>query len=369
MARRETKLAAATSKKQTKLQLNVISSLLAGAVSPTNAYQRCLYKDAFARSKTFVHTALSLNLPLACRACAAKQPRDCICSGIATLHGEVNVAELTQFCKGVRSPFNPVYTVADPADQVELQKAFKSAQQFLDSTASALSQAQYVVKLAYIAAMSGLAAIVEASAPYLAQNKKGFKRCLDTLDVVRRGGQFPGTIVRSEIAAQLPRFMKMAGDDIAQQLSACSSSLSALQRRHILCSVVTQISSMATKKKCSAHSCGAYKCKKMVEAILLAGLSSNIAVPHFLHSDLVALAGCWPLPEGSRRGLARIMPGLKSTARQQQGLKALSLALGSGGKGKSVPVSAISAMLCFWNQHKIGVLRWVPQWRSGTGAQ
>ena len=98
------------------------------------------------------------------------------------------------------------------------------------------------------------------------------------------------------------------------------------------------------------------------------GLEPNIAVPHILHSDLVALAGCWPLPAGSRRGLARIMPGMKSRTRQQQGLKALSLALGSGGKGKSVPVSTISAMLCFWNEHNNGVLRWVPQWWSGTGS-
>ena len=155
-------------KKHSKLQLNVISSLVAGAVSPSNAFERFLYKDARARSKTNIDAASSLHLPLACRACAATQLRDCICSGIATLHGKVNVAELTQFCKGVRSPFNPVYTVADPADQVDLQNAFESAQQFLDSTASVLSQAQYVVRLAYIAAMSGLAATVEASAPYLA---------------------------------------------------------------------------------------------------------------------------------------------------------------------------------------------------------
>ena len=120
-----------------------------------------------------------------------------------------------------------MYTVADPADQVDLQNAFESAQQFLDSTPSALSQAQYVVRLAYIAAMSGLAATVEASAPYLAQKKRGFKRRLDTLDVVHRGGQCAGTIVRGEIAAQLPRCMKIAGHNIAQQLSACSSSVSA----------------------------------------------------------------------------------------------------------------------------------------------
>ena len=364
-ARRETSHAAATNKKQSELQLNVISSLLAGAVQTSNAFQRCLYKDALGRSKKVIDTALSLHLPFACKACEAKQPRDCICSGIAILHGKVNIAEWTQFCQGVRSPFNPIYTLADPADQVDLQNAFEAAQQFLDSTTTALSQAKYVVRLAYIAAMSGLAATVEASAPYLTQKKKGLKRRLDTLDVVHRGGQCPGTIVRGEIATQLPRFMKIAGNNIAQQISACSASASASQRQKILCNVATLFSGMATKKKCSVDGCGAYKCKRILEAILLAGLSPIIAVPHILHSDLLALAGCWPLPAGSRSGLARIMPGMNSTTRQQQGLKALSLAVGSGGKGKSVPVPIISAMLCFWNEHKKSLLRWVPHWCLG----
>ena len=98
---------------------------------------------------------------------------------------------------------------------------------------------------------------------------------------------------------------------------------------------------------------------------MLAGLSSKLAVPHLLPGDLVALSGWWPLPSGSRHGLRKIMPGMTTKIREQQALKAISLTLGSGGNGKSVPVCTISAMLCFWNEHKNKVLQrareWVPK--------
>ena len=56
------------------------------------------------------------------------------------------------------------------------------------------------------------------------------------------------------------------------------------------------------------------------------------------------------------------MPGMTTKIREQQALKAISLTLGSGGNGKSVPVCTISAMLCFWNEHKNNVLQWVREW-------
>ena len=102
--------------------------------------------------------------------------------------------------------------------------------------------------------------------------------------------------------------------------------------------------------------------QKIVEITLLAGLSSKLTVPHFLCGDLLALSGRWPVPAGSRKGLRHIMPGMTTKIREQQALKAISLTLGSGGKGKSVPVCTISAMLCFWNEHKNNVLQWVPEW-------
>ena len=103
-------------------------------------------------------------------------------------------------------------------------------------------------------------------------------------------------------------------------------------------------------------------CKRTLEVTVLAGLSSKLAVPHLLPGDLVALLGWWPVPSGSRHGLRKIMPSMTTKIREQQALKAISLTLGSGGNGKSVPVCTISAMLCFWNEHKNGVLQWVREW-------
>ena len=101
---------------------------------------------------------------------------------------------------------------------------------------------------------------------------------------------------------------------------------------------------------------------------MLAGLSCKLAVPHLLPGDLVALSGRWPVPSGSRHGLRKIMPGMTTKIREQQALKAISLTLGSGGNGKSVPVCTISAMLCFWNEHKSNVLQWVREWVPAGGA-
>ena len=85
-------------------------------------------------------------------------------------------------------------------------------------------------------------------------------------------------------------------------------------------------------------------------------------VEHLLPGDLLALSGRWPVPAGSRHALRQIMPGMTTKIREQQALKAISLTLGSGGNGKSVPVCTISAMLCFWNQHKNNVVQWVQEW-------
>ena len=345
-----------------KLRLNVISSLLAGVKTPANRYERCLYNDALTRSRKIVRPMRCLDTPLACRACAARRPRDCICSGIAALYGTIDAMQFAEFCGGVRSPYNPVYSCSDPADQVDLKVALENAVELLPGGISKLVQCRHIVKLAYIAAMSGLAATVEAAALYLPNNMRGLKHYLDNADVVHRGGQCPGTIVRGQIAVELPHYMKIAGSKIARMLSTCTGSLPTIQRRMILCKVVALVLNLASKKEYNAEGCGPYKCKRIVDIILLAGLSSRIAVPHIFPSDLLELAGLWPLPDGSCKGLKKIMPGLKIRTRKQQGLKALSLALGSGGKGKSVPVNAISAMLCFWNEHKNGVLCWVPEW-------
>ena len=352
------------------LQLNVISSLLVGSRTPTNRFERCLYKDALLRAR--IRSApqpASTEVHFACGACAAKQTRDCICSGIASMHGNVNLELLSEFASGIRSPDNPLYQPLDPEDQRKLQASLEKGAAVLLSlrtpqATSVLVRCRHLVRLIYVAAMTGLAATVDAAAPYLAKNDlKGLKHYLDTTEVVHRGGQRPGKICRGNIAVHLVQFMSVVGNRMARLLSSCTPSLHTAQRRQVLLSLVELVVQLTSKHEFQVDGCGAYKCKRILEMIILAGLSSKLTLPRLLPADLLALSGRWPVANGSRLALRKIMPGMTTKIREQQALKAISLTVGSGGNGKSVPVCTISAMLCIWNQHKNNVLHWVPEWR------
>ena len=275
---------------------------------------------------------------------------------------------MTEFVSGIRSPENPVSDPSEPDDEGKLQASLEDGAAVLLSlrasqSTSALVRCRHLVRLIYVAAMTGLAATVDAAAPYLAANDlRGLRRYLDAADVVHRGGQKPGKICRSQIAVQLLEFMRTIGHKMARLLSSCTPSLPTIQRRQVLLSLACLVFQVAEKRELKVDGCGAYKCKRILEVTVLAGLSSKLAVPHWLPQDLVALSGHWPLPTGSRQALRKIMPGMTTKIREQQALKAISLTLGSGGNGKTVPVCTISCMLCFWNEHKNNVLRWVPGW-------
>ena len=61
-----------------------------------------------------------------------------------------------------------------------------------------------LVRLIYVAAMTGLAATVDAAAPFVAKNDmRGLRDYLDNAEVVHRGGQRPGKTSRGQIAVQL----------------------------------------------------------------------------------------------------------------------------------------------------------------------
>ena len=156
--------------------------------------------------------------------------------------------------------------------------------------------------------------------------------------------------------------MRTIGYKMARLLSSCTPSLPTIQRRQVLLSLVHLVFQLASKREYEVDGCGAYKCKRILEITLLACLSSKLQVPHLLPADLMALSVRWPVPTGTRHALRQIMPGMTTQIREQQALKAISLSLGSGGNGKSVPVCTISAMLCFWGEHKNHVLQWVREW-------
>ena len=248
--------------------MNVISSLLVGLKTPKNAFERCLYKDALARSRLRNASQLTdEDVLFACGACAAKQARDCICSGIASLHGNVNLELLSEFTSGIRSPENPVYEPLDPDDQRKLQESLEKGEAVLLSLrtsrrTSLLVRCRHLVRLMYVAAMSGLAATVEAAAPFLAAHDlRGLRHYLDTAEVVHRGGQHPGKVCRGNIAVQLVPFMRAVGNKMARLLSSCTSSLQTVPRRQVLLSLVQLNFQLASKREYDVDGCGAYKWK------------------------------------------------------------------------------------------------------------
>ena len=73
---RDAKLPNRFGKVQFKLQFNCISSLFAGVRRPSNAFERCLYKDALIRAHSVKAVSFVENTLFACGACAARQARD-----------------------------------------------------------------------------------------------------------------------------------------------------------------------------------------------------------------------------------------------------------------------------------------------------
>ena len=130
VARRTAKRSGFRGAVRVTLQMNLISSLLLSLRTPANAYERCLYKDALARSR--VRSApqpASEGVLFACGACAARQARDCICSGIASLHGNVDFDLFSEFTSGIRSPENPVYQPYEPDDQKNFRHRWRKVPQ------------------------------------------------------------------------------------------------------------------------------------------------------------------------------------------------------------------------------------------------
>ena len=119
-----------------------------------------------------------------------------------------------------------------------------------------LVRCRHLVRLICVAAMTGLAATVDAAAPYLAANDlRGLRRYLDTADVVHRGGQRPGKICRGQIAVQLVEFMHSIGYKVTSRLSSCTPSLPRMHRRQVLLSLadlVYQLAEYASTKSMDA---------------------------------------------------------------------------------------------------------------------
>ncbi len=126
-SRRAAQTSSGGSQRRFCLQPNVISSLLLGHKTPKNRFERCLLKDALKRSRHSDAVQCATEpLCIACGACAAKQSRDCICTALVVLHGNVNSRVLSEFAAGVRSLENPVYQPVDPDDQQKIKASMEN---------------------------------------------------------------------------------------------------------------------------------------------------------------------------------------------------------------------------------------------------
>eukprot|EP00959_Pyramimonas_sp_CCMP1952_P179381 3750034-Pyramimonas_sp.AAC.1 len=77
---------------------------------------------------------------------------------------------------------------------------------------------------------------------------------------------------------------------MAHLLSSCTPSLPTIQRRQVLLSLVQLVFQLASKREYEVDGCGAYKCKRILEITVLAGLSSNLTVPNLFPGDFLALS-------------------------------------------------------------------------------
>ncbi len=126
-SRRAAKTSSRGNDRRFSLQPNLISSLLLGHKTPKNKFERFLLKDALNRSRpSDAFQCATEALRIACGACAAKQSRDCICSGLAILHGNVSSRLLSEFAAGVCSLENPVYQPVDPDDQQKIKASMEN---------------------------------------------------------------------------------------------------------------------------------------------------------------------------------------------------------------------------------------------------
>ena len=146
VARRTAKRSGLRGAVKVTLPMNLISSLLVGLRTPANAFERCLYKDALTRSRVRSPAQpASEGMLFARGACAVRQARDCRCSGIASLHGNVDFDLFSEFVSGIRSPENPVYQPSEPDDQQKLQASLEKGAAVLLSLRTSRSTSVWCV--------------------------------------------------------------------------------------------------------------------------------------------------------------------------------------------------------------------------------
>ena len=344
--------------------MNKISKLLTDKVKAVTRQDRYLYNKAILGSKERWPSAQASYLArrTPCNACHAPTSDLCICAGL--VYKFLVVKELQNFVAGYRAPENPCHVPQDPEDQEEIQRNMeKVLGRTFTRSSSSFGKCKQIVRLSYLAAMTGSPNTVDAAGELAALGKyTALRKQLESMEVVHRGGQHPGPVFRHHLADGLEDFMITLGEKLALSLQKCTSRTNQFRRQEHLYVLVNALKLCGYKQENGVDGISAYKAKKIAEMIILVGLSNRILCCHIKLPDLLCLFGAWPLPGNSKDAHLKIYPGLRTDKQHQQALRAVSLSIGFGGNNKSVAVCSVSAMLCFWQEHVNGVLDWVPVW-------
>ena len=122
-------------------------------------------------------------------------------------------------------------------------------------------------------------------------------------------------------------------------------------RRHGLLEIIGTMNDLVDNKAVLGIS--HYKCKRIVEMILLAcyaGLAGLYAEP----TDLRVIHGVYPLPTNSSTALTMIFPSARSGKQKRYCLRLLQKTLKPG----VFDVAMIVAQLCFWREEQDGKLQY-----------
>lgn len=289
---------------------------------------------------------------LPCGACGAPVSAWCFCPGYS-YEGCV-IQELALFVRGVRDSHNPILHVRDPADQSDFADLFNRLFNSADCAAEG------IVRLAYVAALTGKLDTVEAVGPKTIRNNVAqLRAALENMEAVHRGGQHPGCVTREQIADELPQFMACVGKAIATHFRKCQGD--AQERQAALRAMVRLIRDAALPGNAEqVRGLGMYKAKKLAEMLVLTLLCRGRMMWFIEETDFNSLWGVWPIPENSRKALRQIFSCARSEDDVQRAMRTLGLACGSGRRG--VNVVTLTAMLCFKQEHQAGVLNWCSVW-------
>ena len=303
--------------------------------------------------------------PVLCGLCWATRPQYCPCG--AEMVGSHNANALNEFGSFVLAHQNPMLRTWDPEDQRELLAAMTLACEHARWTRG--SKRNLLRGLAALCSLAGLtgraSAVKRAGAACVDMNWRDLQAAIvDMIDrgvPIYRGGQRPGAIPLTEMPTAVEAIDKAVGSlmvpGLLRLMRTSTNDLGERElpdvneRRQGLLEIIGTMNDLVDNKAVLGIS--HYKCKRIVEMILLA-CYAGLASLHTLPTDLRVVHGVYPLPTNSATALATIFPNARSDMQKRYCLRLLQKTLKPG----VFDVAMIVAQLCFWREEQDGKLQY-----------